>query len=92
MAQEIEADGSPALFARGGDTAELRGECPREVLDVLDAVAFARDKTRIAIANEVLGEWAKKVRHEATLVQRVIQRNPALSDSAGVNPGGTHGR
>lgn len=80
---------SPAQFARGGETVELRGECPRTVVDVLDAVAIARDKTRIQIANEVLGAWAEKVLHEATLVHRVIQRNPVRPEIIG---GQSHGR
>jgi hypothetical protein len=80
---------SPAQFARGGETVELRGECPRRIVDVLDAVAVARDKTRIQIANEVLGAWADKVLHEATLVQRVIQRNPTRPETTG---GGANGR
>lgn len=83
------ASPSAAHFARGVETVELRGECPRHIVDVLDAVAVARDKTRIQIANEVLGAWADKVLHEATLVQRVIQRNPTRPETTG---GGANGR
>jgi hypothetical protein len=84
------ASSSAAHFARGVETVELRGECPRHIVDVLDAVAVARDKTRIQIANEVLGAWAEKVLHEATLVHRVVQRNPPRVDTPGGGDG--HGR
>lgn len=72
-------------FSRGpaGSTAELRGDCPREIIDVLDAVAVARDTTRIALVNGILGEWAKKVTHEATLVHRVVGGNPQPADRRG---------
>lgn len=75
-----------AMQARGraeSETAELRGECPREILNVLDAVAIARNKSRIFVANEVLGEWAKKKRHELTLLQRLDAGNPTCTESAG---------
>lgn len=72
-----------ASFARGGDTTELRGECPAHIVKVLDAVAIARGKTRMAIANEVLGAWADKMIHEATLVHRVLRSNPTVPEGAG---------
>lgn len=74
----------PALSrGPGGTTVELRGDTPRKTIDVLDAVAVARDKTRMALVNEILGEWADKVEHEATLVQRVLGSNPQRADSRG---------
>jgi hypothetical protein len=80
MAQQ---DAQPAAFSRGpsGTTAELRGDCPREILNVLDAVSLARNKTRIALVNEILGAWAEKVTHEAMLVSRVAAGNPPLAEA-----------
>jgi hypothetical protein len=71
-------------FARGGtETVELRGECPRQIVNVLDAVSMARDKTRTALVNEILGAWADKVLHESMLVHRIAGVNPALPDATG---------
>jgi hypothetical protein len=64
-------------------SAELRGECPREILDVLDAISTARDMTRTQLVNEVLGNWARQVRHEHMIVARVCGVIPAESDTAG---------
>lgn len=80
---------SAAMQARAprpeATTAELRGECPRWILNTLDAVSLASDgtKSRIAVANEVLGEWAKKKRHELMLLQRLDGGNPTSPESAG---------
>lgn len=54
-------------------TAELRGECPRWIINVLDAVSMASDTTpnRTALVNQILGEWAKKKMHEASLVNKL---------------------
>lgn len=77
-----------SAFARGApsQTAELRGECPKAILNVLDAVSLSRDKTRTALVNEILGDWAKKVLHEASLVQRLTEGNPPIPETAGGRP------
>ncbi|MDB5730732.1 MAG: hypothetical protein JWQ03_627 [Variovorax sp.] len=73
-----------ASFARGSDTAELRGECPREIVDVLDAVSMARNyPSRNALVVEILRSWTDKVLHEASVVAAVTRRNPQPSDAAG---------
>lgn len=71
--------------SRGADrlTVELRGQCPREVVDVLDAVALARDIERTELVNEVLKEYAARMVHLANVVSRVTRGNPALSDING---------
>lgn len=66
-------------FARSGgstDVVELRGDCPGSIVQVLDAVSLARGISRTALVNEVLGRWADKVRHEASLVARIAGLNP----------------
>ena len=70
-------------FARGADTTELRGECPRSVVNVLDAVSMARDMTRTALVNQILGAFAEKVLHESILVQRLAGGNPSVSETSG---------
>jgi hypothetical protein len=83
-----EALAETPAFARGGTelTTELRGECPRWIVEVIDAVALARGGPganihRATIVNEVLAEWAEKKRHEAMLVHRIAGFNPTGSDS-----------
>lgn len=85
--QDKEAPAGPAQFARGIDTVELRGDCPREIVDVLDAVSMARNKTRTQLVNEILGAWAEKALHEAMLVCRVRPVNPQRAESSGVSHG-----
>lgn len=81
----MQREETPQFSRRDGHTStvELRGECPREIVGVLDAVSIARDKTRTQLVNEILGEWAAKVRHETNLVQRVLGGNPLPPDAAG---------
>lgn len=62
---------------------DLRGECPRRIVDVLDAVSMARDQTRTALVNEILGAWAEKVLHESNLVQRIAGVHEAQPELAG---------
>ena len=62
---------------------ELRGDCPRDVVDVIDALSGARRQSRMQLVNEILGEWARMRVHEANVVQRVTRSNPELSERAG---------
>ena len=63
------------------EAVELRGNCPRGVVDVLDAFSNARRMTRMELVNQILRRWAKERLHEASLVQRVTRGNPELMDS-----------
>jgi hypothetical protein len=68
-------------------TVELRGDCPRLTVEVLDAVANARRICRTELVNSILSEWANQQLHEASLVRRVTRGNPAAAewfDEAGV--------
>jgi hypothetical protein len=47
---------------------ELRGMCPRETVDVLDAVSLTRDISRTALVNEILGKWTAQKVHEANAI------------------------
>lgn len=83
---------SPA-FARDTDhkTTEFRGEIPRYIIDVVDAVVTARggqsaNVFRTTIFAEVMGIWAKGKLHESILVQRVAGGNPLGMDAHGGHP------
>ncbi len=61
-------------------TVELRGDCPRLTVDVLDAIANARRISRTELVNEILGNWAGQQLHEASLVARVTRGNPDAAE------------
>ncbi len=72
------------MFARTSEVAELRGDCPKRTVQVLDAIAIARGyPSRTSLVNEILGEWAEKVVHEATVVVRVTGINPTGAETLG---------
>lgn len=52
---------------------ELRGDIPRDVADVLDAVSQAKRIPRMELVNSILQGWADEKLHEATLVVRVTR-------------------
>lgn len=71
-------------FARCSDTVELRGECPREIVDVLDAISMARHyPSRNTLVVEILRAWADKVLHENSVVSAVMRRKPSTPEAAG---------
>lgn len=75
-------DDERPLFARGDLQRDaLRQDLPRETVSVLDAVAIARDITRTELVAEILGDWCKKKKHEASLIERVTRSNPPLADT-----------
>ena len=57
---------------------ELRGLCPRIVIDVLDAVSQSKRISRVEQMNRVLAVWARDVVRQATVVQNVTKGNPRL--------------
>lgn len=85
--------GSIALFARGSsETVELRGQCPRFIVDAIDAQCAILSKKdgikrdRMQIVNKILGDWAKEEYHDATLFLRIVDRNPDEVETAGDTP------
>lgn len=62
---------------------ELRGPCPREVVDVLDAWSQSKCITRTAAVNQILREWALQKLHEHSVFGRVVRGNPLLKESPG---------
>jgi hypothetical protein len=68
---------------------ELRGEVPREVVDVLDAVVAATPgASRMSVLRSVLGEWVARKKHEAMLIQRVARVTGSLTDTDRNRSGG----
>lgn len=68
-------------MAAPDDLVELRANCPRQIVDVLDAVSGARRITRTVLVLQILNKWAKEQLHEATVVARVTRGNPPPMDS-----------
>lgn len=68
-------------MATTDELVELRGNCSRRTVDMLDAVSSARRITRIELVNRILNKWAKEQWHEANVVHRVTRGNPAPPES-----------
>jgi protein involved in temperature-dependent protein secretion len=68
---------------------ELRGDTPRWIIDILDAVAMARGgkTSRMDILNEVAAEWASRRLHEANLVLRVTNAKGSNGEAIGKQRG-----
>lgn len=60
-------------MSMGPESVELRGPCPRAIVDVLDAVSLARKLTRTELVNEILGTWAADRRAEAEAIVRLTR-------------------
>jgi hypothetical protein len=75
------------MGARDLDSTELRADCPREVIDVLDAISLAQRLTRNQLVLRILHDWARDRRHEASLVARLSRGNlPDAENSGGQRP------
>ena len=72
------------LFQRraASDTTELRGECPRWIVDVLDAISAARCISRTELVNQLLAKEATQVLMEMNVVARVARGTPTLTEKA----------
>lgn len=51
---------------------ELRGNVPRNVIDVLDAISTRRRLSRTELVNEILAEWVHARLAEFAAVRRVV--------------------
>lgn len=59
---------------------ELRGPCPRETVDVIDAWSNAKRITRTEAVNIILRRWAVEKLRESSLIARVNKGNPLLTE------------
>lgn len=64
-------------MASPNDSAELRTDCPKSVIDILDAVSLAQRLTRGQLVVRVLSEWADQRHREASLIARLVRINPS---------------
>lgn len=62
---------------------ELRGMCPRETVDVIDAVSAARRMSRTDLINDILASWVVDRMNESMLIQRVTRGNPRDKEPSG---------
>lgn len=62
---------------------ELRGLCPAELGQALDAIAMAKGMDRNSYVVHVLTSEVRRYLAEASLVARVLQGNPLLVDADG---------
>lgn len=60
---------------------ELRGPCPREIVDVVDAWSQAKCMSRTQAVNLILKEWAVRKLHEHSVFSRVTKGNPLLREN-----------
>lgn len=61
---------------------ELRGPCPREIVDVVDAWSQSKCMTRTQAVNQILRQWALQKLHEHSVFARVTKGNPLLRETA----------
>lgn len=66
-------DNTGSSSMASSETAEVRGPCAKDTVDVLDAISMARGLTRMQLVNEILGEWARMRRHELNVVSKVLR-------------------
>lgn len=64
---------------------ELRVELPRDEIAVLDGYCQATGQDRSKVIRRVLKEWSDQRSHEAILICRVANINPALPEVGRVN-------
>jgi hypothetical protein len=61
---------------------EIRGEIPREHVDVIDAVAMATPgASRMSVLREIVAQWCERELHRATMVYRVAGCNGSLPEA-----------
>ncbi|ROH87979.1 hypothetical protein ED236_00350 [Pseudomethylobacillus aquaticus] len=75
---------SPAFSrtnAQGEPLVDMRGNTPRWIVDVIDAVSQSRgDDGRFPLVNEILADWARAELHRTSLINRICGDNPLLSE------------
>lgn len=63
------------------ENVELRGPCPRGIVDVIDAWSQAKRITRTEAVNHILRAWAMEKMHEHSVIGRVTRGNPPLAET-----------
>lgn len=65
-----------------GETKELRGLAPADLVRALDAIALAKGLDRNAYVNQVLEAHVKSYLDELTVVTQMLRGNPLLPESS----------
>jgi len=60
------------------DKTELRGLCPSELAQALDAIAMSDGMDRNTYVNKVLDAEVRKVAHKQMMLARTLKGNPYL--------------
>lgn len=68
-----------------GETKELRGLAPADLVRALDAIALAKGLDRTAYINQVLERHVKSYIDELNVVTQMLRGNPLLSESSRSN-------
>lgn len=73
------------MFARSnpGDKTELRGLASTDMVQALDAFAYADGLNRNDYVNRVLAEHVEKKSHKTMILHRMLKGNPLFKESAG---------
>lgn len=61
---------------------ELRGLCPAELAQALDAMAQVEGMDRNTYVNHVLDQHVKQVIHKQIMLGRMLKGNPLLAEHA----------
>lgn len=69
------------------DKTELRGLCPNDLVQALDAIAHSEGLNRNEYVNRVLDEHVKLVAHKQIMLARMLKGNPYIEEAAGRNAG-----
>lgn len=65
------------------DKTELRGLCPVDLAQALDAIAMSEGIDRNAYVVKVLDAEVRKVAHKQMMLSRTLKGNPYLTQSNG---------
>ena len=65
------------------DKIELRGLCPADLAQALDAIAMAKGMDRNSYVVHVLSSEVRRYLAEASVAMRALQGNPLLSEGEG---------
>ena len=66
--------------AMAHDKTELRGLCPTDLSQALDAIAMSEDMDRNTYVIKVLDAEVKRVTHKQMMLSRTLKGNPYLTD------------
>lgn len=60
---------------------EVRGDLPREHIDIIDAIAQANPgASRMSILREIVSAWVEQKLHEHRLIQNIVKVNGTVTE------------